>query len=204
MDILNWTLVSSLILSLWAIRYITLAWNKEVYPNPVSWFVWSLVGVALFLTAEASDAKEVYFASIIAAISPVMIFCVILLRENKRVYNLTKHEKLCLVLALAGYGFWFFLKDTPGLAQWSLYWMIGVDLLVLWPTFEQVLKDPMSDKPVPWMTFGVGYAVAGFAISDHTITNWALPLYMFIGSWVVAAPMVVSRLKNKSVASEWL
>lgn len=187
----------------WAIHYSTLAWKGKVYPNPVSWFVWAMVGLAIFLTAEASEAKEVYFASIITAVSPVIIFVIILVRETNRVYNLSVHEKLCLVLALVGYSLWFILGETPELAQWSLYWMIGVDLIVLWPTFEQVVKDPESDKPVPWIMFGIGYGIAGFAITEHTVTNWVLPIYMFVGSLLVATPMVLVRIKKKALFKEW-
>ncbi|USN88837.1 MAG: hypothetical protein H6780_00215 [Candidatus Nomurabacteria bacterium] len=203
MNAINWTVVSALVLAVWGIRYAVLAWKREVYPNPVSFFVWAVVGVALFLTAEASEAKEVYYAALVSAVAPVIIFVIVLLRETNRVYTLTRREKACLVFAIVGYVLWFALKDQPELAQWSLYWMIGVDVLALWPTLEQAFKKPMSDKPGAWLVFGLGYGVTGFAISDHTVVNWALPGYMFIGSWSVAAPLVWRRINEKIPLNEW-
>ncbi|MEZ4104169.1 MAG: hypothetical protein R3B60_02700 [Candidatus Paceibacterota bacterium] len=169
----------------------------------MSWFVWTVVGLALFLTAEASEAKEVYFATIISAAGPAIILVIILLRETNRIYSLSLREKLCLTFALIGYSLWFILGENPELAQWSLYWMICVDFIALWPTLEQAIKKPESDKPIPWIIFGLGYGITGLAIIDHTVANWALPAYMFAGSLAVAIPLVLIRIKKRVLLKEW-
>jgi len=200
---INWIYLSLFILVSAATCYAIHAWNREVYPNPVSWFVWVVTGVAIFLTADAAEAKEVYLANIVGFLSPAIVFLIILIRETNRIYSLSFREKLCLVFSLIGYGLWLWLGDTPELAKWSLYWMIAVDLIAVWPTIEQVFSKPMSDKPFPWMMFGIGYIVAGFAIEDNTTTNWILPIYMFVASWTIATPMLFERIKNRIPIRQW-
>lgn len=200
----SWIYISAFVVAISGVYYAIRAWQGKIYPNPVSWGVWAFVGVALFLTADASKASAVYWSMLVSALNPAVIATIILLRVKDRGYNLVTREKWCLFLALVGYFLWYLFHKEPEVAPWSMYWMISVDLFALWPTWRQVRENPFSDKPLPWIIFGCGFGLSGLAITEHTLTNWALPIYMFIGANAVAAPMILKRIQLKSPPSEWL
>jgi len=200
----SWMYLSATVVAVSGFYYAFHAWRRNIYPNPVSWGVWVVVGIALFLTANTSQADAVYFTNIVAAWNPFLIATIILVRVRDRIYNLSNREKQCLVFAFVGYFLWFVLHDMPTFAPWAMYWMVGVDLFALWPTLTQVREKPMSDKPIPWMIFGLGFGLSGFAIDDHTIANWIIPTYMFLGANFVALPMIIYRVRNNSLWREWV
>lgn len=199
-----WQYLSALVVVISGLYYAVRAWQRQLFPNPVSWGIWSVVGVALFLTADASQAGAVYLSTIFGDLNPLVVAIVIFIRAKERIYSLSRQEKQCLVLASIGYALWFATKDMPEIAPWAFYWMIGVDLFALWPTWLQITKNPMSDKPFPWIVFGFGFGLAGFAISDNTVSNWALPVYVFVGANVVSIPMVAHRIRIHASWKEWL
>ncbi|MCB9815842.1 hypothetical protein H6786_00465 [Candidatus Nomurabacteria bacterium] len=199
----SWTYVSALVVAISGAYYAIRAWQGHVDPNPVSWGVWAFVGVALFLTADSSEAGAVYWSALIGAINPTVIAAVIFFRSKNRTYSLQAHEKWCLILAAMGYAFWFWVRNEPAAASWSLYWMIFVDLFAVWPTLVQVLKDPLSDKPFPWIVFGIGYGLSGFAIETHTVANWALTVYMLAGGLTISLPMIIGRVRRGVPIVEW-
>lgn len=198
-----WTYSSAFIVGISGFYYATRAWQGQIFPNPVSWGVWAVVGVALFLAADSSKAEAVYWSTLVGAWNPTMIAGVILWRSRSKMYGLQKHEKQCLALATVGYLLWFSVHDLPEVAPWSMYFMIAVDLFALWPTWKQLRSDPMSDKPFPWVIFGWGFGLSGFAIEVNTLANWALPVYMFVGANLVALPMIVARIRQKIPLVQW-
>ena len=199
-----WGYLSAIIVGISGGYYAFRACQGQIYPNPVSWSVWAVVGVALFLTAEASMIDAVYFSTLVSAFNPALVVAVIIWRSKSKTYTMAPHEQKCLVLALIGYAFWFWVKDEPSAATWSMYWMIVVDIVVLWPTFKQVLADPMSDKPLPWIIFGWGFLLSVLAVEENTFANLVIPWYMFLGSQAIVIPMVVRRIRRRSPLAEWV
>jgi hypothetical protein len=199
-----WTYLSAGIVGMSGFYYAIRAWQNRIYPNPVSWGVWAVVGLGLWLTADAAEAKAVYWSTLVGAWNPTMIALVVLWRVRNKGYTLARHEKRCLAFALTGYLLWFMVKDVPEVAPWSMYWMIAVDIFALWPTWEQVYSNPMSDKPFPWLVFAWGFGLSGLAVTDHTVANWALPIYMFFGAQIVALPMIIRRVRLKSPVQDWI
>ena len=198
-----WTVVSAALMLFWAVRYIYLAWHRRAGPNPVSWLLWSVIWPGLWLTADSSEANEVYFTALIAAFSPPIISFVIRYRAVMPDYHWTKRNKQCAWLAIVGFGLYLVLGANPELAQWSLYWMIGVELVVLLPTLDQVYRKPLSDVPLPWVVFGLSYGVTGFMITEHTVANWSLPIYMFGSCLAVATPLIYRRLIDRIPLRDW-
>jgi hypothetical protein len=71
------------------------------------------------------------------------------------------------------------------------------------PTIVYAWSQPKDERPVPWILFSIGYGVAVFAITDHTFANYILPLYMFLGTFIISVPLVRYHLRHKIPLKEW-
>lgn len=203
MDI-NWSLVSAAFCTVSGLYYTYLAWRGEIHPNPVSWLIWMSSGVGMCVTAYSAEATAVFWTSVVNAATPTLVFLIVLFKLKAKVAGVDSKEKLCLFLAVCGYIVWIQYKDVPELAQYALYWMIIVDGIGLSSTIRQVYRDPTSDKPIAWVIFGFGFALATLEITDHTLANWAMPIYSVIGAIIVSIPLIWHRLKTQIPVREWV
>lgn len=188
-----------------AIPYLFRVWQKKITPSPTSWLLWSIIGLALLLTYESSGAKDNVWPAVFGFTNPTLIFSFILLRQKGRLRKITEKTDLyCLVAGLVSLLMWTFLRKNPYLVQYALYVAIVADLFAAIPTIILYWKDPSEDRPLMWGCFAIGYGLAIFAINKHTFANYALPVYMLIGSSSVTVLLSKYRIKNKIPLKEWI
>ena len=87
---------------------------------------------------------------------------------------------------------------------YALYLAIVADAFAAIPTIVSVWSHPDSDRPFAWLCFSVGYGLAILAITEQTIANYALPLYMSLGSLCIAFPLARYRQRKKAALAEWI
>lgn len=100
--------------------------------------------------------------------------------------------------------FWFFIQERKELAQFALYLALVADVFAAIPTIVSSWKEPEKDRPVAWLLFAIGYVIAMFAITEDTVANYILPIYMICGSLNVTLPLALYRWKQKDHLSEWI
>ena len=66
------------------------------------------------------------------------------------------------------------------------------------------LKNPKKDKPLPWMLFAFGYGISIFAITNHTFSNYSLPVFMLVVPALVWWPLLKYRIKNNIPIKYWI
>jgi len=91
-------------------------------------------------------------------------------------------------------------KET---VQYALYVGITGDLCAGIPTWHYVRENPTEDRPLMWLLFMVGYGIAVFAITEHTFSNYLLPLYMAAMAFIIALPLIRYRIWNNTPFMEW-
>ncbi len=89
------------------------------------------------------------------------------------------------------------------MAQYALYVGIIGDLCAGIPTWNFVRKHPSEDRPLMWVLYGIGYGLAVFAITEHSFSNYILPIYMAAMTIVIAIPLIEYRLRAKISLKEW-
>jgi len=175
--------------------------QRKITPNIVTWFIWSIVGIAILLNYKGSGAKNNVWPAVFGCINPVIITVIAIFRG--KVAPITKFDILCLILGLVSIVLWLILKSNQETLQYALYiGMIG-DLCAGIPTWNFVKKHPDEDRPLMWILYGVGYGLSVFAITDHTFSNYILPIYMSIMVVIVAIPLIKFRIFNEIPLSEW-
>lgn len=175
----------------------------KVQPNLTSWFLWTIIGFALLLTYRSSGAEANVWPAIFGFTNPFLITILVLKKRGQWALP-NRFEIVCLIFGLLSLGLWFFVREQRELAQYALYLAIVADLFAAIPTIVFVWKSPSEDRPGAWFLFAVGYSVALFAIPEHTIANWALPVYMVVGAVSVTLPLTLYRIRCKIPIGEWL
>jgi hypothetical protein len=99
---------------------------------------------------------------------------------------------------------WWFVRQRQELVQYALYLAIVADLCAAIPTIIFFKKEPEGDRPFAWFIFGTGWFVAIFAITEQTIANYALPLYMMAASFIATYLLSAPRIKRGIPIKEWI
>lgn len=194
--------ISGLIIFISGSLYTYNVYKNKTEANLITWTLFTIMGVAIILTYSASGAKDNLIPAIASAINPVIIMFLLLFRKSKKTF--TTIDIICGLLGVAAIIFWYFTQNNRFLVQWALYTAIIADIIAIIPTVIFVKKHPEKDSPIPWIIFSFGYALAFLTITDHTLANYSLPLWMTFGTAFVWVPLLKYRIKNKISIREWI
>ena len=184
------------------IPYMIRIYQRKIQINLVSFSVWSLIGLALLLTYRDSGAGSNVWPAVFGFINPTLITILAVWRGEKR--KTEKWEIVCGIVGIISLMWWGFVRNEASQVQSALYLAILADAGAGAPTVGLLWKNPEKDRPFMWSTFGIGYGLAIFAITDHTFANYALPVYMFIGANFIAGILFVYRIRNRIPLREWI
>ena len=185
------------------IPYLWRVYEGKIHPNITTWSLWTLIGLILLLTYNSSGAKESIWPAVFGFTNPFMVVVLSIWKKGE-IGRLNKTEQLCVFVTSAALIMWFFMKDYRDVVQYALYVALVADVVATVPQMIFVWESPYRDRPFAWWIFGIGYGLAIFAISEHTIANYALPVFMTIVAFAITTPLVVYRLKKKIPLREWI
>lgn len=193
-------LLAQLIIVSAIIPYIISIFRGTVKPNRISWFIWSVVGFAFWLVMPATADEVTKMLTIIFMVNPTTVFILTLFKgESKKPDTL---EWFSLSIGLLAIFIWYLYKDSAGLTP--LIIAIIADLCALLPTLRFVYKAPEEETPLAWILFSMGFFISLFAIETYNLENLALPVYMAVGSSLVAMPLIIYRLRMRVPVKHWL
>lgn len=196
-------LVSGLLVVISAIPYAIRVKQGKIKPNITSWSLWTIIGLAILLTYWSSGAKANIWPAVSGLFVPLIIV-LLAIKNNSQWTKLNKVEKYCLGFGLLSLAMWVKLNDEKNLVQYALYFALIADACAAVPTIFYVYRHPYDDRPFAWSMFALGYGLAVLAISDHTVANYILPVYMFIGASSIATLLALPRFKKKIALKEWI
>ena len=196
-------LIAALLIFVSAVPYVIGTWRRTITPNVTTWSLWSFIGIVLFITYRGSGAQESLFAAICGIVNPVIITTVAMIRRNAW-EKLTKTEIWCVVLCVSAMMVWVVMRGEPWIVQWALYITLVADMFAAWPTILGARKEPEKDRPFAWGMFALGSAVNILAIKEHTVANYAYPVYMALGGGLIAWLLTFYRIKRKIPLREWI
>jgi hypothetical protein len=186
------------------IPYAIRVYQGKIHPVPVSWSLWSLIGLALFLAYRSSGAKANVWPAVFGFTNPTLVTILSLRYGEKWEKPKELYEWLCLIFGVMSLIMWWFVRQKQELAQYALYLAIIADLCAAVPTLIFFQRNPDKDRPFAWFFYAVGYFVAIFAITERTLANYILPLYMTAGSLSATILLVIPRIQRKVPLKEWI
>lgn len=194
--------ISGLLVFASMVPYVIRVYQRKITPNLISWIIWTLMGVAILISYKSSGANKNIWPAVVSTFNPLLITVVSVVRKNYD-KEIGKVDIFCLIVGLCSIVLWYYTNTNRALVQFALYIAIVADLFALIPTIKWVKKDPSVDRPFMWLLFSIGYGISIFAIETHTIANYILPLYMFVGPMFITYPLILYRIKQKITIKEW-
>lgn len=192
--------IAQLIFAIAVLPYIVSIFRGTVKPNRVSWFIWSVIGFAFWLITPSTADEVTKMMTVVFVINPMVIFLLTLFKgESKKPDTL---ENISLFIGIVSIVIWYFLRDNAGVFPISI--AVFADFCALLPTLRFVFTSPQEETPLAWILFFIGSLIAVLAIENHNLESLLLPVYMTIGSLLVAVPLVHYRLRKKIPMKEWI
>lgn len=193
--------VSGVVVLLSIIPYAIRVYQRKIIPNLVSWSVWSLVALALLANYEKSGAKDNLWVVILGTANPFIITILTLWRGG--VKKIGRFDIWCLAFGVISIAIWYYF-NTVEAAALGLIMGILADAFAMVPTIRGVYLSPSEDRPMMWGIFSLGYIIAMFSVTEHTFSNYVLPLYMSLGAGIVFLILAKHRMKNRIPLREWI
>lgn len=193
--------ISGIVVLLSIIPYAIRVYQRKIIANLVSWSIWSMVALALVANYDMSGAKDNLWTLIWGTANPFIITIIALWRGGTR--KLGVFDIWCLVFGIISMIVWYYF-NTKEAATLGLVMGIVADAFAMVPTIRGVYLAPKDDRPMMWGMFSLGYLVSLFSITEHTFSNYVLPLYMSIGSGIVFVILTRYRLEHKIPLREWV
>jgi hypothetical protein len=192
--------ISLLLVLIAGIFHVRRVWQGIIVISPVSWFIWFAVSFAILLSYGSMNTKHEYYVAIGNVLFPGINFFLSFRQKTKVVPD--GWDWGALTLGIVSISIWWFVRNDPTRSQYANYIAIVADMCALIPTFRMVRKNPMIEKPLPWILFALGFALSTTVIEHPGVANYILPVYMFCGSISIAYLQIRHRQKFR-IQEKW-
>jgi hypothetical protein len=174
------------------IYYIVDIFRGGSAPHSGSWLVWTVVGVLGFgATSQAGAGPGSYAAGVYVAAYAVTFLISLNPRFGKP--GLEWYDWPLCGFAIVGVLLWRF-GPLSGAAAVTL--TIACDLVGLWPTLREAWRRPALESPAAWVADSVGNTLCLLAVGNASYAAIAYPIYLVVGTAVVAAVIILRRRVN--------
>jgi hypothetical protein len=160
-------------------------------PSRVTWWVLTLLNIALSISYFASGARTTIWIPISYSVG---FFFVALLSLKYGEGSWEKSDLACLAGAILSIAVWF-LSRSPEIA---LYFIIATDFIGLAPTIYKSFKRPWTESRLSWSVAAAASLLNIFAIETWSFAIAFYPVYVFATNAVI----VMFLLQQKKPSEE--
>ena len=196
-------IVAAMIVFLTVIPYAWRLCHGKIEPNLTTWFLWTIISMALLVTYWRSGAKESLWIAVVGCINPLLVTILIWVKYPDKI-RMNRLEQVCFTIGIISLVLCFIFRNQKSLAQYALYVAILADACAAIPTIVCYWKNPSLDRPFAWGLFCLASALNILAVSEYTFANYAYPVYMAVGSSFITLPLIIWRVKKQVPLKEWV
>jgi hypothetical protein len=143
-------------------------------PNRVTWLLWWLFPMIIFIAQRAQGVEGLSWATFGAGFTPFLIVLASFL--NKEAYWKTEPRDYYLMAgAMLGMVLWF-LTSNPNVA---ILCALIADLLAGLPTLIKSYRHPETESWIAYAISTFGFGIGILAIPSYTFENYAFIGYVF-------------------------
>jgi hypothetical protein len=193
-------LLAQFILAISILPYSISIFRGTVKPNRISWFIWSIIGLAFWLVTPSTADEVTKMLTVIFMVNPAIVFVLTLFKGEY--FKPDRLELFSLIMGLLAIAIWYVLKENSGILPISI--AIFADFCALLPTLRFVFASPEQEKPMAWICFFSGSLIALFGIEQYTLESILLPAYMTVGAFGVVFPLVRYRVNHNISVKHWI
>ena len=175
-------IVGALIGSLGGLYYLAEVLTGRAQPNRITWLLWGLFPMVIFVAQRAQGVAEVSWASFVAGLTPLLV--VVASFFNRKAYWKSEPRDYGLMAAaVLGLLLWA-LTDRPNLA---LLFSLLADGLASVPTLLKAYRHPRSESWVAYAVSALGFGLSLLSVQTHTFESTAFVAYLFLLNGTLAA-----------------
>jgi hypothetical protein len=165
-------------------------------PNRVTWFLWGLFPMIIFVAQRAQGVEGLSWASFTAGLTPFLVFLASFV--NKNAYWKTEpRDYYLMAAAIAGIILWAFTDN----ANLAILFALLADLLAGLPTLLKAYRHPQTESWIAYAISALGFGVGLLAIPTFKFEQYAFISYLFLLNFLLAV-FASRRPSNKTRSSE--
>jgi hypothetical protein len=167
----------------------------KAQPNRVTWLLWGLFPMIIFVAQRARGVEGLSWASFAAGFTPILILLASFLNE-KAYWKTQPRDYYLMAAAVAGIVLWA-LTDNPILA---ILFALVADLLAGLPTVMKSYRHPETESWIAYAISTLGFGMGVLAIQTFTFENYAFIGYLFLMNGLLA--LLASRKSTLALPVE--
>lgn len=182
-----------LITFIWYFYYIRDIYKWENKPHLYSWLIW-WIGLSIWFWIQFSN--NWWYWSYVTLFEAIFCISVALIAIKKWEKNITKWDKISLLLWFISIFFWLVLKQP----LISVILIILIDLFWFLPTFRKSYIKPFEESISVYLAWWILFTLAIIGLSEYTFLTYAYPLAIIILDSSLVLMILYRRkiLSNKS------
>lgn len=165
---------------------------NEIYPHPVSWFLWGVVTFVAYYVQRSQNGGSGAWATGLTAAACFLISGLSLKNFSKNDEHISALDLCVLALGLSA-AWLYWSEENP---QWAAMSATAADLIGYGPTILKGWKRPHDDDPISFFLNGIKFLVALGALESYSVSTALYPLA--IGTTNIGVSFLLVRLRKVS------
>jgi hypothetical protein len=190
----SFAVVGAVIGSIGGFFYLYETIRGKAKPNRITWLLWGLFPMIIFVAQRAQGVEGLSWASFAAGFTPFLILGASFLNRDAY-WKTERRDYILMAAAVVGIVLWA-LTDNPNLA---LLFALVADILAGVPTFIKAYRHPETESWIAYAISTVGFGLGVLAIQEFTFEKAAFIGYLFFGNGLLA--FLASRRTPKLAAA---
>lgn len=167
--------IGAIIGSLGGLYYLYETLVGKAQPNRITWLLWGIFPLVIFVAQRAQGVKDISWASFVAGFTPLLIVAASFF--NKKAYWKSEPRDYGLMAAaVTGIILWA-MTANPNLA---LLFSLLADMLAGVPTIIKAYRHPHSESWIAYAISTFGFGTSFLSIRTYTLENAAFVAYLFL------------------------
>lgn len=170
-----WALIGAVIGSLGGFYYLYDTLTGKAQPNRVTWLLWGIFPMVIFVAQRAQGIEELSWTSFVAGFMPLLIVAASFF-NRKAYWKSAPRDYYLMAAAAIGIILWA-LTDDPNLA---LIFSLLADVLAAIPTLIKSYSHPRSESWIGYTVSAFGFGLSLLSIQTYNVENAAFAVYVFL------------------------
>ncbi|WP_257304725.1 hypothetical protein [Geothrix campi] len=153
--------------------YETIVGNAQ--PNRITWLLWGVFPMVIFVAQRAQGVAGVSWASFAAGLTPLLVFAASFFNE-KAYWKSEPRDYYLMAAAVIGIILWA-MTDKPNLA---LVFSLLADMLASLPTLIKSYRHPHSESWIAYAVSALGFGISLLSVQTYNLEHAAFVAYVVI------------------------
>ena len=187
-------IIGAVIGSLGGFYYLYETIAGKARPNRVTWLLWGVFPMVIFVAQRAQGVAGISWASFVAGFLPLLVVAASFFNE-KAYWRSEPRDYGLMAAAIVGIILWA-VTDDPNLA---LLFALLADVLASVPTLIKAYRHPRSESWIAYAISACGFGISLLSVQAHNFENTTFVAYVFILNAALA--LLASRSRKHKPAT---